>query len=463
LKLQLALILTAIGLGGCAHGPASLLEQASGATSQMVCSGVFVSGLTADQAYELQVKPEPGMRTVNWALRYRVDAAKREVSTAIAGGFTSRSVFSEGRGCTLINDGQPPPPLRPANDEQAPLTEIGPIRAVVPGSPALSAAIDSAFAEPGVNGPRATRAIVIVHEGQIVGERYAESIKLDTPLDGHSLAKSIVNALLGVLVRQGRLDLHAPVTATEWTPSDRRNEITLEQLMRMDAGFDFDEGAGASTAGQMWFTQNDTARFAALQPIVSQPGRQWHYSSGSYALLSRVLKEKVGGPQQLRDFASHEVFGPLGMRNVTMEFDGNGNLMGAHAVYASPRDWVRFGLLYLNDGVVDGQRVLPEGWVNFSTTPTLGMGYGAGFWLNTINTPVPTWGFPWGLPGAPSDAYMGRGYLGQWLVVVPSEHLVIVRMGFSHSGAGEMTSVARLVRETVTALHDHPSSGILPR
>ena len=96
------------------------------------------------------------------------------------------------------------------------------------------------------------------------------------------------------------------------------------------------------------------------------------------------------------------------------------------------------------------------GMVRYSTTPTLGGGYGAGFWLNNTNTPVPTWGFPWGLPGAPSDAFMGRGYMGQWLVVVPSENLVVVRMGFSHGDAGEMTSVAQLVREVARSLDDAP-------
>jgi CubicO group peptidase (beta-lactamase class C family) len=278
-------------------------------------------------------------------------------------------------------------------------------------------------------------------------------VGIDTQLDGHSLAKSVVNALVGVLVRDGKVDVNARVPMPEWSASDPRAQITLDNLLRMDAGFDFDEGKGASTAGVMWFTQDDIAHFAASQPLVSRVGRQWHYSSGSYAILSHVLESDIGGPQALNDFAHQDVFDPLGMREVTIEFDGVGAMMGAHAVYASARDWARFGLLYLHDGVVGGRRILPEGWVRYSTTPTLGGGYGAGFWLNNVNTPVPTWGFPWGLPGAPPDAFMARGYLGQWIVVVPSENLVVVRMGFSHGGAGEMMSVAKLVRDTVDALH----------
>jgi CubicO group peptidase (beta-lactamase class C family) len=221
----------------------------------------------------------------------------------------------------------------------------------------------------------------------------------------------------------------------------------------MDAGFDFDEGSGASAATHMWYTQDDIARFAARQPLVAPIGQTWHYSSGSYAILSGILKRTIGGPQALYDFAHREVFDPLGMRHVTVEFDGVGNMMGAHAVYASARDWARFGLLYLQNGYAGGRRILPDGWVRYSTARTLASGYGAGFWLNRTNAAVPKWGFPWGLPGVPRDAFMGRGYMGQWVVVVPSENLVIVRMGFSHGDAGAMTSVAALVRNVIAGLH----------
>lgn len=445
------MVLAAMSLGGCAHGPAALLEEASSATSQVVCSAVFVSGLTPEDAYRSELRPEPGMGLIAWTLHYDVDRAHQEVRTRIAGGFASRSVFRTGRGCTLIHRAPPPEALRLASHEPARLPDIAGAEVISPKSAALRAALDDAFAEP-VGGARATEAVVIVHHGRIVGERYASGIGVDTALDGHSLAKSVVNALIGVLVREKRLDVGDRVAAPEWNAEDPRAKITIDALMRMDAGFDFDEGKGAGTATHMWYTQDDIAHFGAQQTLVSPVGQAWHYSSGSYAILSRVLKNAIGGPQALNDFAHREIFDPLGMRDVTIEFDGVGTMMGAHAVYASARDWARFGLLYLKGGAVDGGRILPEGWVQYSTTPTLQSGYGAGFWLNNTNARVPTWGFAWGLPGVPSDAFMARGYMGQWIIVVPSADLVVVRMGFSHNDAGEMTSVARLTREVVQAL-----------
>jgi CubicO group peptidase (beta-lactamase class C family) len=442
-----AIFAAALALGACAHGPTVLLQEASGATSQTLCSGVFVSGLTPDAAWRLEQKPEPGMGTVAWATRWRVDKARRAVSTTVGGGFASRSVYADGRGCTLVGSGSAPAAIVTPPPGPALLPDIAGPALVAPQTPALAAALDAAFAEPGTGQPRNTEAVVIVHGGRVVAERYAPGIRIDTELDGHSLAKSVVNSLIGVLVREGRLDVSQRVAAPEWRPGDPHTDITLAGLLRMDAGFDFDEGGGASTAGEMWFTQDDIAHFAAEQALVTPVGSTWHYSSGSYALVSRMLKDRVGGPQALSDFAHREVLDPLGMRRATIEFDGSGTMMGAHAVFASARDWARFGLLYLRDGEAGGRRILPAGWVKWSTTPTGTSGYGAGFWLNNKNTPVPKWGFAWGLKGAPADAFFARGYMGQWIVIVPSADLVVVRLGFSHGDAGEMTSVARLVRE----------------
>jgi CubicO group peptidase (beta-lactamase class C family) len=230
-------------------------------------------------------------------------------------------------------------------------------------------------------------------------------------------------------------------------------EITIENLLRMNAGFGFDEGGGASVATHMWFAEPNTARFAASAELQSAPGTRWGYSSRSFTLLSRIVADRLNAnPQAFRDFAWRELFGPLGMTSFTPEFDATGTFMGAQASFATPRDWARFGQLYLDDGVVAGKRILPEGWVKWTTTPTPGSGYGAGFWLNNTDEVIEPWNMRWGIPGAPRDAFMARGYMGQYIVIIPSAKLVIVRFGQSHGKGAGIESVGALVSSVVEAL-----------
>jgi CubicO group peptidase (beta-lactamase class C family) len=439
-------------LMGCAASPWSLLREASGSVSQQLCSKTFVSGLDPDAVYAEYLRPQRGMSLVSWALRYEVDRATREVRTRIGGGVERRAVFREGRGCTLVAAGLPAPEaLQPerASEARPELPDVAIPEELVPPPPGLRAALAAAFAEPDARNPRATKAVVIVHRGRLIAERYAEGYGPDTPLLGRSLTKSVINALIGVLVRSGRLSVEQPPPVAVWTDPERQ-AITIDQLLRMEAGFGFDEGGGPSVATHMWFDEADTAAFAASAER-STPGR-WGYSSRSYVLLSRILRDAIGEPQSLRDFAERELFRPLGMRNVTLEFDAAGTPMGDHAMLASARDWARFGLLYLRDGVMGQRRILPEGWVAYSTRPTGSSGYGAGFWLNHTHAQIPEWGVAWGLPGAPPDAFMARGYLGQYVVIVPSAELVVVRFGASHARGAEVESVGRLVRDVIASM-----------
>jgi CubicO group peptidase (beta-lactamase class C family) len=442
-------------LCGCTGGPVGLLEEASNATSQTICTGVFVSGLPAGDVFRREVRPEPGMSAIAWAVHYDVDRSSREVRARVAGLYASRSVFRDGRGCTLALGGTTARALETRATATALLPNIAGRAIVTASNPALRAAIDREFEEHEGGPLRYTAAVVVVKDGEVVGERYAPGFSVDTPLSGHSIAKSFVNALVAVLVRQGKLDVTSPAGVQEWqSTNDLRRRISIDNLMRMDAGFGFDEGSGASVATHMWYTQADTAHFAASASLSDTPGAAWGYSSRSFQILSRIVGNTVGGgPQGLNDFAHRELFDPLGMSHVTIEYDGAGTMMGAYSVMASPRDWARFGMLYLNDGVVDGRRILPDGWVRYSTTPTLDAGYGAGFWLNNTDAIIPHWGFHWGLAGVPRDAFMARGYMGQYIVIVPSENLVIVRMGYAHGRGADIDGVSRLVRETIAATH----------
>ena len=441
-------------LAGCQSGPTALIHEASNATSQLLCSAAFVSKIDPERAYQSELRPESGMGLIDWASRRSVNMIAKEATTTILGGSKSRSVYREGRGCTLIHaETTIPEAIAPVPITPALLPDIAGPQRVQPPSPALQKAITVAFAEPATGAPRATQAIVIVHKGRIIGEHYAEGIGPETPLNGHSLAKSVTNALIGILVKDGKLSVSDKLQAPEWNAAgDARAAITVDQLLRMSAGFDFDEGKGAGIASHIWYSKDDIAHEAALLPLATRPGTTWHYSSGSYSILSRLIKDKVGNPQSTYQFVQTRLFAPLGIQNATLTFDGAGTMMGAQAIYAPARDWAKFGLLYLHDGKVGPHRILPENWVSYSTTPTAQSGYGAGFWLNNVRGRVPNWGFPWGLASTPNDAFMARGYMGQWIIIIPSCDLVIIRMGNSHDDAGARGSVDRLVNDVIAAI-----------
>ena len=260
---------------------------------------------------------------------------------------------------------------------------------VEPIDPALKAALDHAFEEPAEPPFRRTKAVVVVHDGKVIAERYATGVGIDTPLLGFSMTKSVVNALIGILTQQGLTSPSMPAPIPEWRGAkDPRREIEVEHLMRMTTGLALDEtNSGFDPTSQMLYLHDDMAGFAVKAPMIAAPGTRWHYSSPTTQLLARIIRDAVGGPEQTLAFAWRELFNPLGMRNVTLEFDGVGTLQGTAYMLASARDWARFGLLYLNDGVVGGKRILHEDWVDFSAAATLDTDYAAGFWTNRSEHP----------------------------------------------------------------------------
>jgi len=441
--------------------PFRAIQIATASTSHTLCSGTFISGRDPVQTYLEEMRPERGMGLLDWGLRYDVDRERRVATTTFAGMFRSRAVYHDRLGCIVVHPGMPQVDSpRAADAHPSPLAFpdlAKPPSAGARGASwrlAIDAAIDEAFVEKPDSAPRNTKAIVVVHRGQIVAEHYAAGVGVRTPLLGHSVSKSVTSALIGVLVRKGLLSPAQPVSIPQWqAPGDPRGRITVDQLLRMSSGLPWDEYAGGfDPATRMWFLETDMFAFATRGELEAPPGARWNYSNRGYMVLSRMIRDAAGGKAaDVIRFAQQELFDPIGMEHVVMEFDATGTPLGTSHIYASARDWARFGLLYLDDGVVGGQRILPEQWVRASTTQTLDTGYGAGFWLNTLHTAAPIGG-DWGLPGAPADTYFARGYLGQFVVVVPSQDLVVVRLGVSHRGGGDIAGVGRLVERIVNAV-----------
>lgn len=433
------------------------LQVASGLTSHLLCSGTFVSGRDPDQYYAEAIRPLHGMGPANWVLHYDVDKSQRQVTTTLAGMFKSRAEYRDGVGCLLVQ-GDAPVDIAVGKETSMPARSLPPIAGpdiVTPTDSRLRAAVDQAFGEPEQPPYHRTKAVVIVHDGKIVAERYAPGYGIDTQLLGFSVTKSVTNALIGILAGQGRITPDQPAPLPAWQDAgDPRRAITIDMLLRQTTGLDCTQtNSGFDPSSRMKFIERDMAGFAQTAQLATTPGSRWDYSDCNYMLLSRIVRDAVGGhADDVLRFAQRELFGPLGMRNVTLQFDATGTPLGSHSMYASARDWARFGQLYLNDGMAGRKRILPEGWTRYSSSPTLNTGYGAGFFTNAVSGNVPQWGVPWGMPSAPRDTYFARGFMGQFIVIVPSERLVVARFSVSHVRGDDIGFTDRLVGGIVTAL-----------
>ena len=434
-------------------------QIATGFVANVLCSETYISGLDPEKTFAETTAAMPGAGLISWALDYRLDRTRNDATVTLLGLSRSRAVYRGVLGCVL-DHGEPIVEAGAPAADNAPslLPEIAGPAVVAPENAQVAAALDRAFAEPDAPPFKRTRAVVIVKDGRIIGERYAEGIGIDTPLLGFSVTKSVISALTGVLVRQGRLKLdeRAPVAAWQ-SPNDPRHAITVDQLLRHTAGLKLGSslqaslGAAFEPVNRMKYIETDMAAFAEAAELVTPPGSAWNYHDGNYMILAHLIRDAAGGtPQDVLQFARMELFGPLGMRHVTLEFDGAGTPEGSTQMLASARDWARFGLLYLNDGVLGGKRILPEGWANYSASPTPNafVGYGAGFWTNLGDSPGANYRIE---KGWPRDAFFGKGSIGQYVIIIPSQRLVIVRLGRTVNWPLDADGVSQLVSDVIAA------------
>lgn len=389
--------------------------------AKTLCSGVFVSGrdptavLTELQADDLAILQH---------IHASIDSAQHSVTASVPGGVARRAVYREGLGCALVLDGLTPPTL--LGRYQRTIAASG---FVQHDTGELEAAVVRAFSEPDPERPRRTLAVVVIYRGSIVAERYASGIGPDTPLAGWSMTKSVMNALAGILVMQGRLALDAPVPMPEWQQKgDARASITLDHLLRMSSGLRFEEAMASprSDLMRMLFEVGDAAAFAARMELVVPPGTRWQYSSGTSNILARVIRNVLRDEAEYLAFPRHVLFERLGMSSAVLETDASGTFVGSSYMYATARDWARLGTLYLQDGVWNNERVLPEGWVAYTTSPAPAddmKRYGAHFWLQVPDE--------YGGADArlPAPAFHAVGHEAQFVTIVPSRGAVIVRLG----------------------------------
>ncbi len=412
----------------------------SGYVSHAICSGVFIAGREFDDVLAHDVLEMQRSLT-----RTQLDG---NVVTTTFGfwpvGYTSKTAYRPGLGCARLEDGsledlQGPAflerdvPEEPSQDYNWPDVVVDPEGI---DTAALEAALDRAFSDDASNYEERqnTRAIVIFHKDRLIAERYADGFGPEVPLNSWSMTKSATSALVGILVGKGQIDLAAPSGLEGWSnPGDLRSQVTVEHLLQMTSGLEFNEGYEndpISDVNYMLMKARDLPAFAAQYPVTAEPGTRWAYQTASPVLLGRIIRNSFTSEEAYHHFPQRELFNKLGMRNAHYQMDGGGTYVGGAFLYATARDWARFGLLYLNDGVVNGERILPEGWVELSTTPTdaslKARAYAAQFWLNQESAERM-------MPDVPRDAYAARGHYGQSTFIIPSRDLVVVRMGQSYS------------------------------
>jgi len=313
----------------------------------------------------------------------------------------------------------------------------------------LRSAVDAAFASP----DGFTAAFVVVHDGRIVAERYANGANRDMQLESWSMGKSIVGTLIGVLVQQGALKLEDPAPVPAWrsTPDDPRAKIRIIDLMRMSSGLRFSRGSPEDIPGyhdhDLGYTGAiDAFAFATSVPLQFEPNTFGRYRNSDPLTLGMIIRDVIRkrGEDPLT-FPQRALFDRIGIRKQVLETDPYGNFLLNGFDYGTARNWARIGMLYLNDGMWQGQRLLPEGWTKFVSTPAPAWKdstYGAMVWVNARGV--------W--PELPRDAFAFRGAGLQDTYVIPSRNLVIVRMGHfigSRAGTADLRRAQALLMEAI--------------
>lgn len=375
-------------------------------------------------------------------LRTTTEGARTQAS--ILGVLAKKQAWATpGYGCTIAEKRPAlPAPTTVSSADNPFATAVAP-----PIEPEVEAALDHGFGTDLSAANRkalGTRAIVVLKDGKLVAERYADGFDATTPQLGWSITKSVTSLLVGRLVNDGEVSLDDDHLRPEWT--DDRASITVRQLLQMTSGLHWDETYSLGTPiTKMLYTEPDMGSYAASQELDHAPGSYLQYSSGSTTLLCSVLAEDRGGA----DFPRRTLFAQLGLASAVLEPDASGTPVCSSYLWATPRDWAAIGQFALADGVWNGTRLLPEGWLADSTRAVAAEnnedpGYATGWWANTRADGTLF------APELPDDAYFGQGHDGQWLLVVPSEKLVVVRLGFTPTERDER--VTSMTAELIAAL-----------
>ncbi len=358
-----------------------------------------------------------------------IDTKENTASASVYGLMNRKAIDREGLGCVLVDSDfdDDKPFLQPQRsfekvDLPYPFGHLQEKDTVFPEVDlnALNRAIDLAFSEPDT---QKTRTVLVLYKGHLLTERYADGFDKNTKILGWSMTKSLLATCFGILEHQGKLEMDWPAPIPEWK-NDGRKDITINHLLRMQSGLAWEEEySKISDATKMLFLADDMTLAQKEKELVAQPTEVFNYSSGTTNLLSGILRQQFRSHQEYLDFPYQYLIDKIGMHSMIMEADMKGNYVGSSYAWATTRDWAKFGQLYLDKGVWNGEKVFDDSWVDYITTVTQNSEgkYGAHFWLNAEGR----------YPDVPRDLYSCNGFQGQHVFIIPSKDLVVVRTGLA--------------------------------
>ena len=445
-----------------AIAPPALVRVASNYAAKIVCSNVHLAGRDAQEVLKVDVQA-PGHPILSYL---DVETKGDEVRSSLFGLFApALAVHRKGFGCTAVPDGDKAAlPVLPTLETSSALSPdvLWPSGSAV--EPVSNEKLAAVLNNEELQGPD-MRAIVVIKDGKVVAERYGEGFSAKTPLLGWSMAKTVTGALVGALEKKGIVKRTDTGLFDEWK-GDARKDISVANMLGMASSLTWNEGYGSvSDVTRVLYLEPDMAKFASkslMDPADgSKRGEVFNYSSGTSTMISRYWQSKFDRPVDALSFPRQALFGPLGMSTAVFETDARGTLVGGSYIYASARDWARFGQFLLQKGIWEGQQILPEGYVDWMVEPHPAEGlepldptrpkhvagsYGRGhIWLRPPgagrNGPDPEFNH---------KAWWLAGHDGQSVAIVPAENLVVVRMGLTPSKLGY--KAATLTNAVIEAL-----------
>jgi len=405
------------------------LDIVSGFSSKSVASHLFI----ASRPQKYTEKEDNEMPSMNLA-RNEVDKRSKSVSSTALGLKSRKAIFREGVGAVLVPNNaivKQETYLSP-NREQKINNLIYPYGDLQQKDTVfnninykkLKNTVNDAFVDTELELQK-TRSVLVIYKDQIIAEKYTSGFDKNSMFLGWSMTKSILSAVLGVMEKQEMVDLNEMDLFKEWKNDERKN-ITLTNLLNMNSGLEWEENYNKiCDVTKMLFIEPDMSKLQLKKPLVGSPNDSWNYSSGTTNLLSGFIRDQFKSHQEYLDFWYSDLIDKIGMYSMLIETDYSGNYVGSSYGWATTRDWAKFGLLYLHNGNWNGEQLINPSWIEFSKTPTQGSNgvYGGHFWLNAGGK----------FPDVPKDMYSCNGFQGQYVFIIPSKELVVVRTGLKEN------------------------------